>query len=132
MGDTKQNFSDSSLLQRQMVELQERASKDALSGLLNRGTAELYINRQLKAMSADEICVMMIVDLDNFKQVNDTLGHQAGDRVVQQAARTLSGLFRATDVVGRLGAMNLLSSFAATSPWLSFATKVRKSAKAFS
>ena len=54
-------------------------------------------------MTAEEQCALFIIDLDNFKQVNDTLGHQAGDQAIRQSARILSGLFRANDIVGRLG-----------------------------
>lgn len=90
-------------LQRQFAELQERASKDALSGLLNRATAEQYINQRLSQMEQEDLCALFIIDLDNFKTVNDTMGHQAGDQAIRLAARVLSGLFRATDIVGRLG-----------------------------
>ena len=90
-------------LKHQFEELQERASKDALSGLLNRVTTEMYINQRLENMAPDETCALFIIDMDNFKQVNDTLGHQAGDQAIQQSARILSRLFRATDIVGRLG-----------------------------
>lgn len=94
---------DAAVLRHQFEELQERASKDALSGLLNRQTAEAYINRRLQKMSAEDSCALFIVDLDHFKQVNDTLGHQTGDWAIRQAARILSGLFRAHDIVARLG-----------------------------
>ncbi len=87
----------------QFQELQERASKDALSGLLNRQTAESYISARLKEMTAEQTCALFIIDLDHFKQVNDTLGHQAGDWAIRQSAKTLSGLFRARDIIGRLG-----------------------------
>lgn len=87
----------------QFEQLKERASKDALTGLLNRGTVEKYINEQLKQMKKNDRCAMFIIDLDNFKEVNDTLGHQAGDQVIRRSAKILSGLFRATDIVGRLG-----------------------------
>ena len=90
-------------LQHQFEELKERASKDALSGLLNRTTAEMYISRRLEKMEPGEHCALFIIDMDNFKQVNDTLGHQAGDQAIRQSARILSGLFRANDIVGRLG-----------------------------
>lgn len=84
-------------------ELRRRASKDSLSGLMNRAAFEHSIRERLEEMTLDETCALFIVDLDNFKQVNDTLGHQAGDQAIRQAARILSGLFRASDIVGRLG-----------------------------
>ena len=86
-----------------LEELLRRASKDALSGLLNRATLERSIKERLKAMTPEETCALFIVDLDNFKQVNDTLGHRAGDQVIRQVGRILAGLFRASDIVGRLG-----------------------------
>ena len=94
---------DTNTLRHQFQELQERASKDALSGLLNRQTAESYISARLKEMTAEQTCALFIIDLDHFKQVNDTLGHQAGDWAIRQSAKTLSGLFRARDIIGRLG-----------------------------
>ena len=88
---------------RELKILAERASRDVLSGLLNRGTATEYIEQCLKHMHPGDTCALFIIDLDNFKQVNDTLGHQAGDQVIRLAAKALSGCFRATDIVGRLG-----------------------------
>ena len=84
-------------------DLQRRASRDALSGLLNRATMEQSIQERLQAMTPEETCALFIVDLDNFKQINDTLGHRAGDQAIRQAGRILSGLSRASDIVGRLG-----------------------------
>lgn len=88
---------------RELKILAERASRDVLSGLLNRGTATDYIEQCLKHMHPGDSCALFIIDLDNFKQVNDTLGHQAGDEVIRLAAKALAGCFRATDIVGRLG-----------------------------
>ncbi|MBM6829297.1 EAL domain-containing protein [Anaerotignum lactatifermentans] len=90
-------------LRHQFEELRERASKDALSGLLNRGTMETYIQQRLSSMKQGDVCALFIIDMDNFKQVNDTLGHQAGDEAIRRSARILSSLFRAKDIVGRLG-----------------------------
>lgn len=87
----------------QFEELKERATKDALTGLLNRGTTEKYIKKRLDELEEGEACAMFIIDLDHFKTVNDTMGHQAGDQVIRRTAQILSGLFRARDIVGRLG-----------------------------
>ncbi len=80
------NTPDLFLSGRQYRELQERASKDALSGLLNRATAEQYIQNRLETLHPDDFCALFIVDLDNFKQVNDTLGHLAGDQAIRRSA----------------------------------------------
>lgn len=90
-------------LQHQVEELREQAFKDALSGLLNRSAAEQYIKERLETMSPGDYCAMFIIDLDDFKLVNDTLGHQAGDEAIHQAAQILSSMFRASDIIGRLG-----------------------------
>ena len=90
-------------LQLRLEELLRRASRDALSGLLNRDTMEREIRRRLAALLPEEACALFILDLDNFKQVNDTFGHQAGDQAIRESARMLSGLFRASDIIGRLG-----------------------------
>lgn len=84
-------------------ELQRQATKDTLSGLLNRATVEQSVKQRLQAMGPEDSCALFIVDLDHFKQVNDTLGHRAGDQAIRQAAQILSGIFRAKEVVGRLG-----------------------------
>lgn len=87
----------------QIEELLQRATKDALSGLLNRATMEMHISQRLNEMSQDESCALFIIDLDAFKRVNDTLGHQAGDMAIQESAKILSHIFRGSDIVGRLG-----------------------------
>ena len=103
MEETSPTSVKSLVSQDSFQELQERATKDALSGLLNRITVEQYVQKRLAALGDGEMCALLIVDLDDFKRVNDTLGHLAGDHAVRQTAQMLSGLFRAKDVLGRLG-----------------------------
>lgn len=91
------------VLQDQIKELLQRASRDSLSGLLNRATAEQLIRQRLKNSAVDEQCALFIIDLDDFKSVNDTLGHQAGDLAIRESARILSGLFHANDIISRFG-----------------------------
>ena len=91
------------VLQDQIKELLQRASRDSLSGLLNRAIAEQLIRQRLKNSATDEQCALFIIDLDDFKSVNDTLGHQAGDFAIRETARILSSLFHANDIISRFG-----------------------------
>ncbi|MET0498977.1 MAG: sensor domain-containing diguanylate cyclase [Steroidobacteraceae bacterium] len=81
------------------------AAKDALTGLLNRRGMELVIDRQLQAAKAGELpsITLMMLDLDWFKQVNDTHGHEGGDEVLQVVARRLQSAVRPADIVARWG-----------------------------
>lgn len=54
-------------------------------------------------MAPGDPCALIIIDLDDFKRVNDTFGHKAGDQVIHRTGQMLSSLFRASDIVGRLG-----------------------------
>ena len=73
---------------------------DALTGLLNRGYFTRLAKRQLQG---NKPCLLFYVDLDKFKPVNDTYGHQAGDAVLQQTARRLEKTLPATALVARIG-----------------------------
>lgn len=89
---------------RKYEELRSRASKDALTGMHNRG----YFNEILPALMASakeraEPLTLLMVDIDEFKRVNDTSGHLEGDRVLQSVALTLMSEARSTDVVCRYG-----------------------------
>ena len=84
--------------------LLEKASRDYLTGLYNRGGAEELINQYLSEMTGTEgvTSMFLLLDLDNFKQLNDTLGHQMGDRALQEVADVLRSHFREYDIVCRL------------------------------
>lgn len=57
----------------------------------------------LSQQAGDSMTALLIIDLDHFKNVNDTCGHQAGDRVLQEFAAGLKNLFRPGDCIGRFG-----------------------------
>ena len=85
-------------------ELQYLADHDALTGLLNRRRFGCEVDRQaahLRRYGGDAAVVML--DLDNFKDVNDSLGHQVGDDVLRTVASALQERVRETDVLARLG-----------------------------
>ncbi|MDA8387904.1 MAG: GGDEF domain-containing protein [Nitrospiraceae bacterium] len=85
-------------------ELQRLSRSDDLTGLLNkRALMERLGYEQERARRYKTPLCLIICDLDNFKQVNDTLGHEAGDRVLRIVARTLAGTLRKSDIIGRQG-----------------------------
>ena len=85
--------------------LREKADRDSLTGLFNRGTALEHIEKCLSMSdpAPGTVFACMVMDLDNFKTLNDTLGHQTGDLALQDVARILMQHFREYDVVCRLG-----------------------------
>ncbi len=87
-----------------MRELQRQASQDPLSGLGNRRRLEEDLHRELaRSLREGTTGAVLMIDIDNFKQVNDTLGHPVGDRVIEEVAAVLGGRMRETDVLARVG-----------------------------
>jgi len=89
---------------------QQRATlQDSLTGLLNHQAAKTRISQLFTAAknSPIDVCVAMI-DIDHFKRVNDTYGHQVGDQVIRSLAWLLKGRLRATDIVCRYGGEEFL------------------------
>jgi diguanylate cyclase (GGDEF)-like protein/PAS domain S-box-containing protein len=85
-------------------ELRRLADHDALTGLLNRRGFMDGLRRELRRMERKgEYGALLLLDLDNFKLVNDNAGHLAGDQVLRKTADVLRRRLRATDVIGRLG-----------------------------
>lgn len=77
---------------------------DSLTGLLNRRAFYEDMHRRIRRLTRSrEHGALMYVDLDNFKQVNDTRGHDVGDEVLRRVAEILRGNTRGTDIVARLG-----------------------------
>src|SRR6202049_4770945 len=83
------------------VELEEQATTDALTGLLNRSAFNHAIATALK--ESHERVGMLMIDLDDFKRVNDLAGHSAGDAVLVEVAQRMRSIARSTDVMARLG-----------------------------
>ncbi|MBN1528983.1 MAG: sensor domain-containing diguanylate cyclase [Thermoleophilaceae bacterium] len=86
------------------IQLREQATTDALTGVLNRRSFGEALDREWALGARDRIpSYVVMLDLDGFKEVNDRLGHAAGDRVLLEFADTLREVTRGTDVVGRVG-----------------------------
>jgi diguanylate cyclase (GGDEF)-like protein len=89
------------LLEAQLFEL---ANRDALTGLFNRHRFEEEVDAFLaRARRYGTRGALLLLDLDHFKPINDTLGHGAGDEMLRAVAGCVTGIVRDSDVVGRLG-----------------------------
>nr|WP_276569376.1 bifunctional diguanylate cyclase/phosphodiesterase [Halorhodospira halophila] len=97
-------FSDLTELKRSQERLQFQAYHDALTGLANR---LLFKDRMARALErsrqSEEQLAVLFIDLDHFKDVNDSLGHTAGDRILRQVAHRLQARLGADDTLARLG-----------------------------
>ncbi len=79
------------------------ADRDEMTGLLNRRVTMQLIRDRLIQSTPAEMHALILIDADHFKDVNDTYGHQAGDKALADFAGTISRCFRSTDLVGRIG-----------------------------
>lgn len=85
-------------------EMTWRATHDALTGLVNRGEFESILNRlHAGAVKTGSTHALLFIDLDQFKIVNDSCGHSAGDQLLKEVSRMLVHCVRADDIVARLG-----------------------------
>lgn len=84
-------------------ELQQMAMTDLLSGLLNKISFEKNVSNFINQKGSSSICAMFIIDLDNFKQVNDKLGHTFGDQAICDTANKITLVFSEKDFIGRIG-----------------------------
>ena len=98
------NIADKVAALEQVKELEDLAYLDPLTGIANRRLLERALEARLNEYRRHSLAVgLIMVDIDHFKVVNDTYGHEAGDRVLRMVAGTLHGATRSYDVVGRWG-----------------------------
>lgn len=84
-------------------ELINKAQTDLLTDLLNKIATEDQIKEYLQGEGRDKRSMMFILDIDNFKNINDTMGHAFGDEVIATLGKQLRSEFRVNDIVGRTG-----------------------------
>ena len=89
------------------LELEKRSKTDPLTGLLNKGATEELIRMMLlnyyKDNKENSKCALIMIDIDKFKVINDTLGHAKGDRVLAAIGNIIKESFKGKDVAGRIG-----------------------------
>ncbi len=90
-------------------ELREQATHDDLTKVLNRGTILQIVQREIAHVARKgESAAIILADLDNFKNINDTYGHPVGDVVLREASSRLGGRMRSYDAIGRYGGEEFL------------------------
>lgn len=85
------------------AELRRSIDLDPFTGIYNKTSTRTHIEDRLSHWNNGQFGAFMLLDIDNFKLVNDTFGHQVGDRVIEGIANLMKNMFRRGDVVGRLG-----------------------------
>lgn len=102
-------------LEQQVAALEEQTQRDPLTGLYNRAHLDQVIEREF-ARAARELTPLSVafIDLDHFKEINDTFGHPAGDQVLITTARRLEASLRQTDTVVRYGGEEFVVLLAGT------------------
>lgn len=83
-------------------DLQEKADTDLLTGLNNKLATERKIKEYISKYP-NSLAIMFIIDIDNFKKINDTMGHAFGDEVLRSFGKQIGANFRVTDIIGRTG-----------------------------
>ena len=83
--------------------LNKKAHVDLLTGVLNKRSFEEYTENAINSAESSDIYALILLDVDNFKGVNDTLGHAYGDKVLANIGVILRSVFREGDYLGRLG-----------------------------
>ncbi|XOQ43345.1 MAG: Diguanylate cyclase [Clostridium sp.] len=96
-------ISDIDRRKKESIELRQKAEHDLLTGLYNRVTAMRMINQEIAHSKPGDRHALFVIDIDNFKHVNDHLGHLKGDELIIETATQIRKLFREDDIVGRVG-----------------------------
>ncbi len=85
------------------AELEERASRDVLTKLYNKASARERIKKILEESAQEELAALMVLDIDDFKKINDRYGHMFGDAVLVELSASIAGMFRGADILSRIG-----------------------------
>ena len=102
--DVTETASSSRRMERANAQLEQLSQTDRLTGLLNRGTWETMLASEFERFRRyQNTCSLVLFDIDHFKHVNDTYGHQPGDDVLRKVSQLLRENLRQTDVAGRYG-----------------------------
>ncbi|MFC4257460.1 GGDEF domain-containing protein [Marinobacter lacisalsi] len=118
------------------LELVELATRDPLTSLPNRRTVmeqfEREVARSDRQSAGPKALGISVLDIDHFKRINDTYGHQAGDEILRKVSRTIEAAIRKGDYIGRIGGEEFLIIFPETTPDMTVpaAERIRRAVEA--
>ena len=85
------------------AKMEQKSKLDPMTGLLNKYTIEFLVDEYFKKMDRDTVAALLLIDMDHFKQINDTLGHLAGDVILADTATIIRRFFKEDSLCGRVG-----------------------------
>lgn len=88
---------------REKFMLIEKTKIDTMSGFYNKQATENIINDEITRLEKDTLSALLVMDIDNFKEINDKFGHIKGDEVLIEISNSVKPLFRSSDILGRVG-----------------------------
>lgn len=96
-------FKNVDINKRLALEMQRKSQQDAMTGIYNRGYTEFAVNQYFFEAGKSANAALMMIDVDDFKQVNDTYGHLYGDNVLREITKKMTDLFKSPNILGRIG-----------------------------
>ena len=103
VADTTEQYLLNQSEKEQIERLKLKANTDELTGLYNRYYCKTHINEYLQEVPQGQQAVFLLIDLDNFKNLNDSLGHLAGDQALVDVANVLKNSFCDDAIISRFG-----------------------------
>jgi len=85
------------------AKMEQKSKLDPMTGLFNKFTIEFLVDEYFGQMNGESVAALLIIDMDHFKQINDTLGHLAGDAILIDTATIIRRFFKGDALCGRVG-----------------------------
>lgn len=101
--DVSEEYYKKQELENSREELRKKAQMDSLTGVLNAGTGKLLVENRISQQEEFDYNAIFLMDIDDFKTINDTKGHMVGDEVLKAFAGVLKKIFHSEDIIYRLG-----------------------------
>lgn len=96
-------FTNIDHIKRENEHLQKKLQRDPMTGVYNKVATEHLIDHYLQGAGEDNVSALLVLDVDNFKYINDAFGHLTGDAILTSMVREIKSVLRSSDIFGRIG-----------------------------